>query len=504
VWIWNYRDNDNADYDKLGEVLGLPMKRQINPGGLLKQQLENENPFSATVQMGGEQYKFVNYGNKQLKTDGFYYSIIGLTRIQPPEEEQFYVRVNTPSPGVAAVLIEKTAKKRSRTLTDDPKRILELFDFSYYRRITNTTDDKTQDPPFREDFKVIQLFEKDNIKYMRGVLDAQKLEWSDEKLVAIGVNLPVCFNVKKNVIQYFKDKGGRGKIINKGNPLFQEQKPRRDAGTAMSPILEKLKQPMATNLAGSKVPATDFANGGMAQSTAVENDWGMLKTAGGNYLPINQEWCHLRGHGDGGDEYPGNFASGSFHCNTEQLAIESGQRHVTWQMPENSFKLHTTAYLLRDAPDYKSKIDDERNSQILSGNYLTNQIAYKQMVENNNARRANEQGTGGNSSPVKKPKTDASPAPEQGAVAPLAAYLRYKVMRCKKEANKSTGKQKQKREEETLGKSFDFIFEGQGEFLDKNQFTIIDQAVHFALAGVKAFKTWYKNEKDDLASSTTK
>jgi hypothetical protein len=503
VWVWNYRDNvDNAAYDKLGEVLELPMNRQINPAGLLKQ-LENLNPLSTTVQVGGAQYKFVNYGNKQLKTDGFYYSMIGLTRIQPPGEEQFYVRVNTPSPGVAAVLTAGNTKGRSRLLSNDPKQILEVFDFSYYRRITNTTDDKTQQPPFREDFKVIQLFEKGNIKYMRSVLDAQRLEWPDDKLVAIGVNLPICFNLEENVIQYFKDKGGRGKIINKGNTLFRERKPRQDAATAMRPILEQLKPPMSANLAGTKVPATAFANGGMGQSTAVENDWGLLKTARGNYLPINQEWCHLRGHSDGGDEYPGNFVSGSFHCNTEQLAIESGQRYVTHQMPENSFKLHTTAYLLRDAPDYKSGVDDQRNSQILNGNYLTpNQTAYQQMVDNNNARRANEQGTGGNSSPVKKPKTDASPAPEQGKVAPLAAYLRYKVMRCKKEANQSKGKKK--REEETLGKSFDFIFEGQGEFLDKNQFTITDRAVHFALAGVEAFKMWYKSEKDDLASNTTK
>jgi hypothetical protein len=43
-------------------------------------------------------------------------------------------------------------------------------------------------------------------------------------------------------------------------------------------------------------------------------------------LRTQQEWCHLIGHGDGGPEVPENFVSGSNHCNTEQLAIESGER----------------------------------------------------------------------------------------------------------------------------------------------------------------------------------
>lgn len=43
-------------------------------------------------------------------------------------------------------------------------------------------------------------------------------------------------------------------------------------------------------------------------------------------IRTDQEWCHLLGHGDGGEEYFENFISGSKHCNTEQLAIETGQR----------------------------------------------------------------------------------------------------------------------------------------------------------------------------------
>ncbi|KQY29799.1 hypothetical protein ASD38_10780 [Caulobacter sp. Root487D2Y] len=43
-------------------------------------------------------------------------------------------------------------------------------------------------------------------------------------------------------------------------------------------------------------------------------------------LRTDQEWCHLYGHGDGGNEALENFVSGSKHANTEQLAIENAQR----------------------------------------------------------------------------------------------------------------------------------------------------------------------------------
>lgn len=41
---------------------------------------------------------------------------------------------------------------------------------------------------------------------------------------------------------------------------------------------------------------------------------------------INYEWCHLIGHGDGGEEVPENYVAGTHYSNTEQLAMETAVR----------------------------------------------------------------------------------------------------------------------------------------------------------------------------------
>lgn len=69
-------------------------------------------------------------------------------------------------------------------------------------------------------------------------------------------------------------------------------------------------------------------------------------------LRTAQEWCHLIGHGDGGTEEYGNFVGGSEHCNTEQLAIETGQRTARKSYNVNLYG-KVTAYLF-DSRDLKS------------------------------------------------------------------------------------------------------------------------------------------------------
>jgi hypothetical protein len=49
-------------------------------------------------------------------------------------------------------------------------------------------------------------------------------------------------------------------------------------------------------------------------------------------------------------------------------------------------------------------------------------------------------------------------------------------------------------------KYFDHIFEGQSEFIDEHQFNILSKTVEFALAGMKAFQTWYEEQS---ASAST-
>jgi hypothetical protein len=61
-----------------------------------------------------------------------------------------------------------------------------------------------------------------------------------------------------------------------------------------------------------------YADHGIQVTNSRYPDWNRRRT--------EQEWCHLYGHGDGGAERWGNFVAGSKHCNTTQLAIETGQR----------------------------------------------------------------------------------------------------------------------------------------------------------------------------------
>lgn len=497
LWFWAFEDKASRPaYDKLGAALGLPTKREISVKGVtgIANLLRERKPCQVLI--GGAQYTYTNYGARQFNSKGFYYSVIGIK--QKTKDEVFYVRVNGPSPSVADVLRSDTIKNKSRPLADDPKNILALFNFAYYRRVTSEIDASSQEPRFTQSSKVIQLYSKKDKRKPKGS-GVVVIQWpADDSVDAIGANLPICFNVKDNVIRYFMDKQSRGKMINKGNSLYRERGARQDAGTAMNPIFKKLIPPLSTQLTSTKVPATAFANGAIRQSPAVQGDWGTLKVASSNYFPINQEWCHLRGHGDGGDEYPGNFVSGSYHCNSEQLAIETGQRLVTQQSTANSYALYTTAYMLRDATDYSAS-DNKAKSQVLTDNYLKNQTAYWEMLKSHTAQK-------GTQPPTKKVKYDptviAQPKLEQGAVAPLAAYIRYKVM-----LRKASGQGALKRngpDSLNLLKSFDFIFEGQSEFIDVLQFSMISRAVQFALAGGDALKQWYEQRKQELSGKTTK
>ncbi len=500
LWFWNASDSDLATFSLLGQILGLPIQRRIVAASTKHlRQLDRPNK-SCLVMVGGTQYTYKNYGPWQFDGNGFYFRIIGLTEMG--DAEQFYVQVNTPTSGVAATLTgEKgTLDRPSRVMEDSPGAILNRFKFSYFRRITAQVNKLTRETSFSKDSKVIQLFKPDdNRKPSSSVVE--EIDSPKEGFDAFGLNLPICFNLAENIIRYYKDKATRGKIINKGNVLYRAEGSRLDAGTAMKPIHPLIEPPMSHKLSASKIPATAFANGAMRQSKSQQQDWGLMKVASCNCLPISQEWCHLRGHGDGGNEYPGNFVSGSIHCNTEQLAIETGQRLVTQQMQKKSFYLYTTAYLLKDAVNYKSRTDTERKSEILSGNYLQNSKTYKDMLEMHTADRSTELTTSDGPVP-KRARVDTGvqkKSPEQGDVAPVAAYIRYKVM--KSEGPKTAGsgaKRLKDKVDDKRKKHFDFIFEGQSEFIDNHQFNLISQAVQFALAGEVAFQTWYEQEKAQL------
>jgi hypothetical protein len=95
-------------------------------------------------------------------------------------------------------------------------------------------------------------------------------------------------------------------------------------------------RPLALNLPGNRNPRENTAKAfnGVSASDHYKTAMDDKKAT------TDQEWCHLRGHGDGGPEVQGNLVAGSNHCNTEQLAIEIGQRRRTTKIG-----LNVTAYV---------------------------------------------------------------------------------------------------------------------------------------------------------------
>ncbi|MFY0600601.1 MAG: hypothetical protein JXR03_13095 [Cyclobacteriaceae bacterium] len=117
---------------------------------------------------------------------------------------------------------------------------------------------------------------------------------------------------------------------------------REDAGKKMG---EALFLDRFYDARGLKFSATDFTNklirekslhqNLMMQDNVIPDQYGIQR------IVTDQEWCHLYGHGDGGSETYENFVSGSKHCNTEQLAIETGQRTGNY----SGLNAKITAYL---------------------------------------------------------------------------------------------------------------------------------------------------------------
>lgn len=118
---------------------------------------------------------------------------------------------------------------------------------------------------------------------------------------------------------------------------------RIDAGSVMAESLRdfhiysemKSSSDITPRITAAKLSATAFAKYILKNDLQTQNQWkkdneiASSVSVNASNLNTDQEWCHLFGHGDGGSEELGNFVSGSKHCNTEQLAIETGQRRVT-------------------------------------------------------------------------------------------------------------------------------------------------------------------------------
>lgn len=121
----------------------------------------------------------------------------------------------------------------------------------------------------------------------------------------------------------------------------------------------------------STLPATAYAKHVIATDASVQEQWKIDNELTAIGLRTEQEWCHLYGHGDGGQETLDNFVSGSEHCNTEQLAIEKGQRRVsqykaipedirkklTWRITAEVFPNLGSAYKEPDLKKFKKYLE---------------------------------------------------------------------------------------------------------------------------------------------------
>lgn len=271
---------------------------------------------------------------------------------------------------------------------------------------------------------------------------------------AVGINLPICLCDPRNFGIYDAWKTDLAAVIkNKGNVLRRSFRFRKDAGRVMSQAVAWIRP----DVLGGKQYGSSLSASALAELVFGARDgraapfWADLKRTKLNALPTDQEWCHLQGHGDSGDERVGNFVSGSVHCNTEQLAIETGHRSIT-HAAAGSYMLRASAYLLPDA-----------SMRVEAGNEDTGTRSYLDLpayIVNgyvHNPRRTSPEDA------ISRFQEDAGRARVN---APVAAFIRYRIS---------------KKSDDGWTKAVEYDFEGQGEFFDENQFFMLMYTVRYAL-----------------------
>ena len=412
-YIWSYRGM--GQLDRLGELFGLDPTRNIDV---------------LNVRRGD--FEILRAGTADAKDPAF----LEYTTVRASDAR--YVRCNGPGNGVGP-------KSSGTGLAAETNPINYNFNFDYFRKIDEADRVlKSGDSPHRPN-------RNDLIP--------------DEGMVA--VSPPIDFRSSKNFERFRTHKSSRAVIKNKGNDLFSNTAPRLQAGSVMAGIYDYFRH--NAQVRPGYLSATEFTEVILANDASSLRDWQQLRNIDAVALRVDEEWCHLRGHGDKGQERVGNFAAGSFHCNTEQLAIESGQRLTTYNLPEGTFILKSTAYLLEN-----SAMETD------AGNYTTQtDQQYKEMAYGLNEKRWTS-------------KKRSAPQPDSelkrlAQTAPIAAFIRYKVYRRGGTALAPT-----------YEKFLDYIFEGQSEFFDQNQYRILNAYTRFLLQGPAAFEAWYAEKVSEL------
>lgn len=287
-----------------------------------------------------------------------------------------------------------------------------------------------------------------------------------------------------------KDEEFLGVVLQHGNATE-----RKNAGSVMGKALSKnagfkqeynaFKDVNPRSKAVSSVSATDFSRFMLQKANNdVQTDWEAHKEKNWTDVDINranrpatwadlrteQEWCHLFGHGDGGQEVLGNFVAGSKHCNTEQLAIELGQRRFHGFTAPNGaeskgqLRARITAHLFRNIQLKKdfSRRQIEQTKKF-SG---TKGLIQEDWYEGEDGDQKLRQNFGDLVMDSTLDITNKHKLLDLYCVVyPLARYIRYRVFH---DRNPGTG---------SPVKIFDHTFDAQSEAFDYHEFRILETTV---------------------------
>lgn len=413
----------------------------------------------------------IKEGNPLKSSSGFYYKFLSEKPTKATEDDLWFVQCNTP-----CVPIEVEKSKFKTSLEENEKKRLEEFQFKYYRKVSTAPveDDEASDTtPVGGDEASDTTITNENIPALQTkVIKAPdgKNRPTNKDITEtdgyIGLSLPISMNLQENQEMFRNKKTERQEgesqtsiwrvIKNKGNALQAEQAPRKQAGYVMDAIRKHIETTLESKVGGSKtsLSATKFSEAVVGQpARKAQQEWQKLKQTKQTIFPTAQEWCHLLGHGDGGDERVGNFVSGSYHCNTEQLAIESGQRRTTIPA-DKRYILKSTAYLLDDDSMITTGTGDKQETYLNKNDKSYETNGYKQHINNNEIKE-------------QKLKEEIE---KTGKNAPIAKFIRYKIYDTKTKDAKGQPV-----------KIFDYIFEGQSEFFDRNQYLILNYTIRYIL-----------------------
>ncbi len=441
LWHWLAPDDVKERLPQIPELLGLPAERNIeNFSGRIETCIRpSDNGYSSAVQ----------------------YAIL-----DESGGSEIYVLTNTPGSNLPKTIDdvlgrESRSDTSSTPLAEQSRAILFVLNFHYYRKIDTETGTVIKCLPANHRPASPADGTDVSASYPNRPPECQQV---------LAINNPLSFRLSHN-ISFFKhitntDAPAGVKLLNKGNNLYRAGGKRLAAGSVMAKLRNYINTPPDAPGTNSSLPASAMSNWELSQSTDARQAWQLLIQSDRDVMPTDQEWCHLLGHGDGGDERLGNFASGSFHCNTEQLAMESkNRRKITQLAAKGAYSLRSTAYLFNDG------------AALLNGNYLSSDSAYNKMKSLY--------------STLNKPRAVPPPAGKAGSVMPFAALFRYKMYRYMADPDAGGAVTRAQ-----FVKLFDHIFAGQSEFMDLHQFNILKHAAWFCLAGQYAFSTWYVDQTE--------